>query len=325
MQELILEETNYKEQMDKVVMPYLEERRTEIWLEREKDRKLYCACYTADNARGIVMISHGFTETAEKYWECIYYFLKKEYDVYCLEHCGHGHSYRLTDDLCLVHTECFERYVYDLIFAAKKIRANHADCPLFLYAHSMGGGIGAAAAAMEPELFDKLILSSPMIRPLTKPVPWALARIIAEVSCLTGKGTHYVSGQKSYSGPELFENSAAASKERFAYYQEKRCNTPQYQMNAASYGWLKSAGRLNWYLLQKGWKQIKAPILMFQADNDTYVSKREQERFVQKLSPRGNVRLIRKPDTRHEIYFSKNSILEGYWEEIFDFLTEGFA
>lgn len=317
---MILEEKHYREEMDEIVMPYLEARRTQVFLEREKDHKLYCACYTEDSAEGVVLISHGFTETAEKYWECIFYFLKKGYHVYCIEHCGHGHSYRLTDDQCLVHTECFERYVYDLVYAAERIREKHAKLPLFLYGHSMGGGIGAAAAAMEPGLFDKVILTSPMIRPLTGSVPWILARTIAEVSCAVGREKHYIAGQRSYSGPELFENSAATSEERFAYYQEKRYHTPLYQMNAASYGWLRSAGRLNRYLRTEGWKKIKVPVLLFQADQEDFVSKQEQERFVRKLSHNGNTRLIKVPGTKHEIFFSGNDILDGYWEEIFDFL-----
>lgn len=319
---LIVKEDNYKEQMDRIVTPYLQKRKAELWLERDGKRKLYCARYLTERARGVVLISHGFTETAEKYMECIYYFLKMGYHVYCIEHCGHGMSYRMTDDLSLVHIDKYERYVEDLIFAAKRAKQENEGMPLFLYAHSMGGGIGAAAAAKEPGMFDKLILTSPMIRPATRPVPWMAAKMIAEIFCAAGKEEKYVAGQRPYDGAEQFEESSSTSRARFEYYQEKRSNTPMYQMSAPSYGWLKSAGRLNAYLRSEGWKRIDVPVLLFQAEQEELVSKREQERFVRKMSRRGRVRLVRVPESKHEIFNAEDKIVEGYWKKIFAFLKE---
>ena len=42
--------------------------------------------------RGVVVISHGFTEFARKYSEMAWYFLLSGYSVCILEHRGHGHS-----------------------------------------------------------------------------------------------------------------------------------------------------------------------------------------------------------------------------------------
>jgi lysophospholipase len=306
--------------MEQVVEPYLRQRETILWPELESGRKLYCVRYLADRARGTVVISHGFTETTEKYLECIWYFLKAGYHVYCMDHCGHGHSYRLNSDLSLVHTETYQRYVEDLLFVAHLAKREHSHLPLYLYAHSMGGGIGAAAAAREPELFRKIVLSSPMIRPSTGPVPWPIARCIAEVSCLMGRSEEYVVGQGPYQGPELFEDSAATSRVRFQYYQDKRQKEELYQMSAPSYGWLKSAGRLNAYLQHSAWKHIQAPVLLLQAQNDAFVSKREQARFAEKLGRRGKVWIVQVPGTKHEIYNSGDRVIRSYWEQIFTFL-----
>jgi lysophospholipase len=316
----VLKEETYQEKMNNVVVPYLTERQSVLWLEREPGSKLYCVRYLADKVRGMVLISHGFTETAEKYQECIWYFLKAGYHVYAIDHCGHGHSYRLTNTLSLVHTDGYSRYVDDLLFVAHLARQEHPTLSLSLYGHSMGGGIAAAAAAREPELFRKLVLSSPMIRPKTWPVPWLVARCIAEVNCLLGNSESYVAGQGPYQGPEHFSDSAATSRARFSYYQAKRQSDEVYQMNAPSYGWLKSAGRLNSYLQRVGWRRIQAPVLLLQAENDAFVSKREQRRFARKLELKGKVRLIEVPGTKHEIYNAETRILRCYWEEIFGFL-----
>lgn len=318
----MIKEENYIKMMNETVMPYLNARKTEVFLEREAGNKIYCAHYTSDVPKGVVFISHGFTETAEKYREHIYYFLKEGYHVYCIEHCGHGRSYRLTEDASLVHIDRYERFIEDLLFAAEFAKHENSEFPMFLYAHSMGGGIGAAAVSKRPELFAKVVLSSPMIRPLTGRVPVPIAKGIAYIACKSGKGERYAAGQKPYDGSEIFEKSASTSRARFDYYQKIRKETSMFQMNGASYGWLSSALRLNHYLRFKGWKRMNMPVLVFEAEQENYVSKREIERFVRKISRKGDVRLIYVPGSKHEIFSGDDRIVDRYWKKTLGFFRE---
>lgn len=321
---MVLQDWDYSEKMRNVVEPYLAARKQELWPEREEGKKIHCMKYRADCPRGVVVISHGYTETAEKYKEIIYYFLQGQYHVYMPEHCGHGFSYRLVDDLSLVYVDTYRRYVEDFLFVSRMAKEDNPGLPLFLYGHSMGGGIGAAAAADGAELYHKVILSSPMIRPVTEKVPWKISCLIAWMCCMVGKGKEYMPGQKPYTGEEDFENSSSVSLARFTYYQEKRKNQPLFQMNGASYGWLHSADLLNRYLQRKAWKKIQAPLLIFQADREYLVSKREQVRFVVKLSRRGLTpgKMIKVPGTKHEIFNSSGKVLEIYWRRVLGYLEE---
>lgn len=320
MNSLIIKEEDYIGVMEREIIPDLEKRKREIWLEYQPGKRIYGAFYKADYSRGTVVISHGFTETAEKYAECIFYFLRMGLDAFCIEHCGHGRSYRLTEDLSLVHTDGYERYVQDLLFSAEYIRKKNPIGPLILYGHSMGGGIGAAAAAERPDLFSCVILSSPMIQPATRPVPWILAEMFASVAAAAGKDKAYVAGQSSYKGGERFEDSACVSCARFTYYQKKRETTPLYQMNAPSYGWLLAAARLKHFLMRKGWKQLRMPVLVFQAEQENFVSNKAMERFVKKVNRNGNVNLVRINGTKHEIYNSDENVLREYWGRISEML-----
>ena len=81
------------------------------------------------------------------------------------EHMGHGKSYRLTADPSLVHIDTWKRYVRDFLKICHVIKKTYPELPLVLFAHSMGGAIGTIAAAWEPQLFQKIILNSPMLRP----------------------------------------------------------------------------------------------------------------------------------------------------------------
>lgn len=321
---LILSEQDYYKQMENIVEPYLAVRKSVLWPERNEGEKIYCERYLADSPKGVVMISHGFTETAEKYKEVIYYFVKNQYHVYLPEYCGHGRSYRLIEVSSLVHVDDYQRYVDDFLYVARMAAGENPGLPVYLYGHSMGGGLAAAEAAQAPELFKKVVLTSPMIRPSSGNVPWAVAKQIAFGACQQGKGKEYVMGQKPYAGRESFENSSSTSKVRFEYYQDKKEKEPLFQTNGASYSWLYQAGRLNRYLQRKAWKKIQAPVLVFQAAQDQLVSKPEQVRFVVKLARRGltSGTMIIVPGTKHEIYGSNSRILRGYWKRIFTFLEE---
>lgn len=319
MKSIFLQEENYGEVMKGVAEPYLEKRKSVFRAEREPGRRIYCVRYRADNPKGVMMISHGFTENAEKYKEILYYFVKLGYLVYMPEHCGHGRSYRMTEDPSLVHVDSYRRYVKDFLYVSRIAEKENPGLPLYLYGHSMGGGIAAAAAAAVPELYKKVVLSSPMIRPATGKVAWHDAKMISYVFCKMGKGKRYVAGQSPYDGREDFEKSSSTSRARYEYYQEKRKKEALFQLNAASYGWLQAAGVLNRDLQKKAWRTIQAPVLLFQADDEKLVSKKEQERFIKKLARRGLGKMVPVPGSRHEIFNSDTRTAEIYWKMVFRF------
>lgn len=327
MEGLIIKDECFERFMEETVEPFLAQRRKVLRISRETGESLYCARYDAEDAVGTVVISHGFTETAEKYLEVAYYFLKRHYHVCLPEHCGHGRSYRLVDDLSLVHVDRYERYVWDLLAVAEAAKRAHPEKPVFLFAHSMGGGIGLAALSARPGLFERAILSSPMIRPLTGTMSWSAAKLLANILCRTGKAEQYLPGSRAFDGKERFEDSAAVSRERFAYYQKKRNAQPLYQMSAASCGWLNEAARLNRYLMKKGWKHIQTPLCIFQAEDDAFVSGEEQDRFAEKVQSEGKTSVKKTciAGSKHEIYNSGEQVLRNYWEQVFRFLSGSAA
>ena len=76
----ILPETDFDDSMDREVIPYLTSICKCGYLPVEESRgddgRLYYETYCPADARGAIVISHGFCETIEKYKEVIYYFTK---------------------------------------------------------------------------------------------------------------------------------------------------------------------------------------------------------------------------------------------------------
>jgi lysophospholipase len=306
--------------MDTVVWPYLKEREEKFSIEIRGGYSYPVLHYHADEPEQVVVISHGFTETAHKYGEVIYYFLKHGYEVYIPEHCGHGESYRLVSDHCLVHVDSYERYIRDLLKAVSRAKKENPGLPLLLYGHSMGGGIAAGASGRRPEWFDRVILSSPMIVPLTGWIPWSAAKGIAAIACAFDKADDYVFGYGPYTGEETFVESASTSPARFFYYQTYRQSMQQAQMNAPSYGWIREAGRLSRELFERSCRNLPMPLLLLQAQTDHSVSNKAQERFIHLVNENGgSARMLCLPGAKHEIFNSSDEVVEIYWKSIFQF------
>lgn len=323
MQEIMLHESTYASERQETVIPYLRLREGEYYFEREPGKKIYCVSYRIEHPKAVVVISHGFCESALKLQEPIYYFLRQGYDVVLPEHCGHGRSYRLTKDPSLVHVDSYTRYIQDLLYVIRKTRENHRGLPLVLFGHSMGGGIAAETAAEAPWMVDALILSSPMIRPLTGDLPWSVARSITEAMCRVGRGGEYVAGQKPFDDTETCAQSGARSRARFAwYYENVKRKDPRYQTSAASYGWLRSAARLSDQLLKTAYRSLDMPVLMVQAGRDNLVSNEDQIAFMRKIKKNGNRQawLLRFPEAKHEFYNADDVVVEEYWTQVFRFL-----
>ena len=319
MKDILIQEKNYKEQMDQQVWPYLNARKRERYLKITNDKKLYVANFHCDNPDKVVVLSHGFTETSWKYGEIFYYFLQKGYEVYMPDHCGHGKSYRLTDDASLVHVDSYKRYVRDLLRVVALARREHPGLPLTLFGHSMGGGIACTAAGRKPEWIDRLVLSSPMIQPQTGAMSWQKTSLFANILCLLGQDKSYVFGAKPYGGYEDFETSASLSRARFDYYQDYKYSHTEAQLSAASFGWIREAVRMNHELMTKTYKNLTMPVLLLQAETDYYVSPEAQTEFMNLLEAegRGNGSLVQIPESKHEIFNSSDEVVEKFFNSIF--------
>ena len=344
----LLDEVNYDAEMESKVLPALDACMTEGWMDPatvdwngdalpkldEPGRLHYC-CYDAakfdalreDGAsgvfRGAIVISHGFTEFARKYSEMAWYFLLAGYSVCILEHRGHGHSVHDVDNPSLVWIDDWHRYVSDLAAFADSVAREYAcDKPLHLYCHSMGGGIGAAVLERYPALFDKAVLSAPMIAPVVGMPTW-IARIATGALCGLGFGKARVFGHTDFS-PELdLDEHKGASEARVRWFHKQRVDDVACQTNAATFEWAHQAMALSRAILKPDMcGAIETPMLLFQAGRDIWVLNGPQDDFVERVREGGgSIEKVRYGQSLHEIFSMPNEVLGPYLDKIFDFLA----
>ncbi|HHV12691.1 MAG TPA: alpha/beta hydrolase [Clostridiales bacterium] len=89
--------------------------------------------------KGIVQISHGMAETAERYERFAEALAKDGFIVYANDHRGHGKTAGSVDKLgYLADKDGFDWIVEDLHKLSVIIKKEYSDLPLFLFGHSMG-------------------------------------------------------------------------------------------------------------------------------------------------------------------------------------------
>ncbi len=316
-----IDEENYAETMQTVIEPALAAIRKDGYMTFEGGRKLHYEYYLRPDAKGSIAISHGFTESAEKFREMDYYFLEAGYNVFAMDHRGHGFSSREVTDSRVAHVRHFSDYIGDYnAFVENVVKPHSGDLPLYLFSHSMGGAVAALYIQQYPDVFDKAILSSPMISPKTAGFPHWVTSVMAKAFILIGKRQNLVFTESDFNPDATYERSNDTSKARFDYYYDKRRNTPEYQTVGASYDWINESLKIIPIMLDPAnCAKVKAKVLLLQPAIDDVVEMGPQEEFVSKID---GARLEKIPASKHEIYLSVNEGMEPYLQTIFSFLAE---
>ena len=300
-------EKNYKEDMGKKVEPYLKEKLECGYLFGINDLKLYFEKFIVQNPKGNIVICHGFGECTEKYYELIYYCMLEGYSVFIIQHRGHGKSQRLGIDESQINVENFNYYVEDFKkFLDEIVIPNSENKELFLFAHSMGGGIGTVFLEKYTEYFKAAVLSSPMHEINTGKSPKILANIVSIGMKLCGKETGYLPGQIPYTGEKKFPSSSTSCKERYEYVHDKIKKNKVYHSGGSSALWYIESSKATRKLLKKeNASKVKIPVVLFQAEYDTYVIPRAQNKFATYAE---NCEIIHVKESKHESYFERDEI-----------------
>lgn len=343
----LIDEAHYDAEMDAKVLPALQACLTEGRMKpatHDSDGKalptldnpgtLHYCCYdvrkfnesrggrSAGPFRGAVVISHGFTEFGRKYSEMVWYFLLAGYSVCVFEHRGHGHSAHDMSNPSLVWIDDWRRYVADFATFASTVGREYAmGRTLDLYCHSMGGGIGAAVLERYPSLFDKAVLSAPMIAPAVGMPTW-VARIVVGGICALGFGKSRVFGHADFSDNLNLDDYRGASEARIRWFHKQRLADECCWTNAATFEWANQAMALSRAVLKPDMcGAIETPTLLFQAGLDVWVLNGPQDEFIERVREGGgSIEKVRYDQSLHEIFSMPNDVVGPYLKRILDFL-----
>ena len=312
---------NYARTMEEVILPYINARRTDRTLIGDGGVPLFTARFDADEARGTVLIVHGFTENADKFAEVIHSLLKSGLSVVAYDQRGHGRSGRAEglDGLSLTHVDDFDEYVRDMDIVRREVLSDMPK-PWRVFCHSMGGAVTALYLERHPGVFDRAAMCAPMIAPNLSGMPKPVALALCDVEKMLKNGKKRVFVSKPYAEKEQFETACANGRARFEWYEDLRFNTPQFQNNGPTYGWLREAIDVTKDILTPGAaEKIDAKVRLFTAGLDDVVLPGPQKSFIERIRD-GEHRVV--AGAKHEIYRSDDAVLFPWWHEVLTFLSE---
>lgn len=318
---LFLSDDKYFEQMSQLVVPFTKQFEKDGYFNSFDNSRIYYRTYIKEDAKATIVIVHGFTENSEKYREMVYYYLKCDFNVYIFDLRSHGYSQRFVDKNYMVYIRSFDDFVKDLDFFVKNIVSLTNRKPLYLYAHSMGGAVGLSYLEQYNDVFDKAVISTPMVKPNTIFPNFVMLSVVGFMKFI-GLGKKPV--PFTYVGfpeRERFDLVSNGSFVRYSYYYDVCSKDEHLQTFTPSASWMQQCIK-GTSILRKDENivKIKTPILMFEVANDKKVLSKDTVKFSAKLD---NCRLISVKDDkiRHELYTAYEKVLIEYFTNVLDYFN----
>ena len=312
---------HYARTMETVILPFINARRTNRTIPGDGGVPLFTSRFDADQARGTVLIVHGFTENADKFAEVIHSLLRRGLSVVAYDQRGHGRSGRAEglDGLSLTHVKDFDEYVRDMDVVRREVLSGMPR-PWRVFCHSMGGAVTALYLERHPGVFDRAAMCAPMIAPNLSGMPKPMAQALCAVEGALKNARKRVFVSRPYAEKEKFETACANGRARFEWYEDLRFKTPIFQNNGPTYGWLREAIDVTKDILTPGAaEKIDAKVRLFTAGLDDVVLPGPQKSFLDRIRD-GEHRVV--AGAKHEIYRSDDAVLFPWWHEVLTFLSE---
>lgn len=262
--------------------------------------------------KGTVCVFTGRGESIEKYFETVRDLRDRGFAVAALDWRGQGHSARRLRDPRKGYVRDFADYEIDVDAFMEQVVLPDCPPPYFALAHSMGGAVMLRVAYSGKRWFDRMVLSAPMIdlpgRTTSLPVR-ALVRILR----WAGRGGNYVpGGGDALVGTESFVNNRLTSDPvRYARNAAILEEDPTLGIASPTITWADTAFKaMHGFRAANYPDDIRQPILMMAASNDSIVSTAAIEEFAYHL--RGGSHLVI-AGAKHEILQEQDRYRNQFW------------
>ncbi|MDF0519156.1 alpha/beta hydrolase [Bradyrhizobium yuanmingense] len=264
------------------------------------------------NRKGTVCVFTGRSEQIEKYFETVRDLRDRGFAVAMIDWRGQGHSSRRLRDPRKGYVRDFADFEIDVETFVQQVVLPDCPPPFFALAHSMGGTVLLRVAHAGKRWFDRMVLSAPMIdlpgRTTSLPV-----RALLKTMRLLGQGGRYVpGGSDRLTGLEPFINNPLTSDPiRYARNAAILEEDPTLGLASPTVAWADTAFRAMHTFKRVNYpSQIRQPILMLAASNDTVVSTAAIEEFAYHLRAGSHLVIA---GAKHEILQEQDRYRAQFW------------
>jgi len=281
--------------------------------------KIRYLCFEKKNTSGALVVLPGKSETYLKYAELFYDLQELPLSLYAMDHRGMGFSERMLPDRLKMHVQHFSDYLQDFRTFLDTVVKVGEQQHLFVLGHSTGSLIAALHLESHPEEFQAAVLCSPLFELNVGPAPGFALRALALLLDRPGRHEQYSLGQKDIERPSFQNNTISHSYPRWSLWEQEIIpNTEAIQFGGVTNRWIRES-LLAGHRAVRGAKQIKVPVLLLQAEQDSFSKAGAQDRFCRRVPL---CRKILMRGARHEILIEREDIRAAAIAHIKSFLRE---
>ncbi len=273
--------------------------------------------------KGTVCVFQGRAEFIEKYFETVRELRARGFAVATMDWRGQGGSERALSDPFKGHVSDFSQYELDVDAFMKEVVLPDCPPPIFAIGHSMGGTVMMRIARQGSRWFDRVVLSTQMIRLYGSRSALA-ARITMQAMRLMAMGSAYVPGGSSVpvaTGPYV-NNIATSDPVRHARTKAVLEAAPELGLGSPTVSWLNAAYRSMGEIASPSYPaKVRQPLMLVAAGRDQVVSTAAIEDVAVRLRA-GSHQII--AGARHELMMEQDRYRAQFWAA-FDAFVPGTA
>ena len=262
------------------------------------------------NRKGTVCVFQGRTEQIEKYFETVRDLRDRGFAVATLDWRGQGHSSRRLRDPRKGYVRDFADFETDVETFVQQVVLPDCPPPHFALAHSMGGAVMLRVAHAGKRWFDRMVLSAPMIDLHGRSSSFP-ARALVRVLRLAGQGGRYVPGGSDKLTSDFINNPFTSDPVRFARNMAILEEDPTLGIASPTVAWADAAFKtMRGFRASNYPSQIRQPILIIAASNDTIASTPAIEEFSYHLRAGSHLVIA---GSKHEILQEQDRYRAQFW------------
>ncbi len=273
---------------------------------------LRVARWTGPTPRGTVLIVPGRGEFIEKYFEVIEELRERHLDVVIMDLRGQGLSEREVSNRYKGHIDDFLIYERDLAALGRQVLEAYCPKPWFALGHSLGGAILLAHARHGDDMFERMVLTAPMIAIKGVKYP-RITRAFVETLDSIGLGGAFIPGGNKLSITRVpFERNALTSDPvRYARLVAMTTGAPQLTVGDPTIGWVNAAFRVMKQFEDPDYaRRTMTPILILAAGADRIVKTSAIETFASRLKAGRHLTISY---ARHDLFMERDAIRAQFW------------
>ena len=272
--------------------------------------------------KGTVIITTGYADFIESYFETIYDFLDRGYAVWMMDWQGQGGSERYYNNPRVPSKNAPINNIRDLHQFRHEIVKYDKNKPIFIVSHSMGGHMALHYIKDYKQDFDVAILAAPFVDSKFTKKGELKAKFMVHAACSLGLG-HKRTSRKDNIVRRIKKVRDSLKKEepiRMTLHKYFADKNPNLKIGDPTFYWARAIMKQTAKLRkEENLKSITTPILFGLCENDRLVSGKAIERAA-RLIP--NAKLARIKDAYHGIWTEREKIRQDWWQHIDNFMEE---